>query len=128
VAVNAYISHHAVNGTHVLIFKICWQNVRYIIQTEQTKRSTETQQILTDEQVEERPHNTHIEINDQSIVNEKMFCKCGILLWVDTRFYVARIPLDTAEKFKFEALRQEKIIFFLEAQPGDKHFMQTNRV
>jgi hypothetical protein len=59
-------------------------------------------------------------------VNEKMFCKCGILLWVDTRFYVARIPLDTAEKF--EALGQEKIIFFLEAQPGDKNFMQTNRV
>jgi hypothetical protein len=48
----------------------------YIIRTERTKKSTETQQILTDEQVEERPH---IGINDQSIVNEKMFCKCGIL-------------------------------------------------
>ena len=34
--------------------------LRYIIRTERTKKSTETQQILTDEQVEERPH---IEIN-----------------------------------------------------------------
>ena len=50
--------------------------LRYIIQTGRTKKSTETQQILTDEQFEERPR---IEINDQSIVNEKMFCKCGIL-------------------------------------------------
>ena len=49
---------------------------KFKIQTEQTKKSTETQQILTDEQVEERPH---IEINDQSIVNEKMFYKCGTL-------------------------------------------------
>jgi hypothetical protein len=37
--------------------------------------------------------------------------------------------LDTAEKFKFEALGQEKIIFFLEAQPvRDKNFLQTNRL
>jgi hypothetical protein len=45
--------------------------LRYIIKrTERTKKSTETQQILTDEQVEETPC---IEINDQSFVNEKMF-------------------------------------------------------
>ena len=55
--------------------KVC-KMLGYIIRTERTKKSTETQQILTDEQVEERPH---IGINDQSIVNEKMFCKCGIL-------------------------------------------------
>jgi hypothetical protein len=49
--------------------------LRYIIWTERTIKSTETLQILTDEQVEEeRPH---IDINDQSVMNGKSFANLG---------------------------------------------------
>jgi hypothetical protein len=48
--------------------------LRYIIWTERTIKFTETLQILTDEQVEERPH---IDINDQLIMNEKSFANVG---------------------------------------------------
>jgi hypothetical protein len=49
--------------------------LRCIIWTERTIKSTETLQILTDEQVEEeRPH---IDINDQSVMNGKSFANLG---------------------------------------------------